>query len=158
MGITHTWLPSLVHCILNRLGIPGDTLSTSAFWLMSPLDTDKSKFLGSQSRAWSSIKDQPVGCRLALGPLTFPASLHLITTGFTSASSIWLSWVSSWKSDYFWDKEKIYLFTLTSRSKSWNVVTWGKWLPDCFPLISSSISLTSSWNMRLLMKKYKRRY
>ena len=52
-GITPTRLLGLVHGILNRLGILEDSLSTSAFWLMSPLDTDKSKFLGFQSRAGS---------------------------------------------------------------------------------------------------------
>lgn len=52
-GIMPTRWLGLVHGILNRVGILEDSLSTSAFWLVSPQDTDKSKSLGFQSRARS---------------------------------------------------------------------------------------------------------
>lgn len=36
--ITPMWLLILVHCILYKFVILEDTLSTSAFWLMSPMN------------------------------------------------------------------------------------------------------------------------
>lgn len=80
--ITPIWLLILVHCILNKFVILEDILSTSAFWLMSPMNTDKSKFMGFQSRA--PVPGSTSHLRFYL---TFPPTIfHRISTGCRSIS------------------------------------------------------------------------
>lgn len=82
--ITPVWLLILVHCIFSKFVILEDTLSTSAFWLMSPTNTDRSKFLGFQSRAPAlSGGTNHRGFYLTFPPIIF----QLISTGCVSVSS-----------------------------------------------------------------------
>lgn len=94
----HTHLIAyLVCCILNKLGILGDTWSTSAFWLISSLDTEKSKFwkVEHQLQEYNCLLEVPT---YRIQPILVPPDFP--TCSFSpdfciNLLSIWLIWVNS---------------------------------------------------------------